>query len=125
MSYDAIGMETIVQGEHIAYESILLSGIQKVSNALVTDYDGGIMAMISLLSVLSAKHRVQFKVERAKFTEIVNTDVYNERATLRITRRIRSQYAVAVADCLSKIVDVLDAAGLLWKSKTELVGRES
>lgn len=124
MSVDTVETETIVRDAHLHFEGVLLSGIHRVAQAQVTDYDGGICSIISLLSVLPAKHRVQFKIERARFTEIVKSDTFNERGTNRITRRVRNQYMIAVADCLSLVIDVLDDAGLLFKSKTELIGRE-
>ena len=117
--------EVIIQDEHIQYPSLLLSGLGRVSSGLMNDYDGGVMALISLLHILPSKVRKEFQYDIKELSDTIKTAQYAERGTLRITRSVRSGYALRVSACLARVTDALDKAGLLWKTKTELRGTES
>ncbi|MFC2067738.1 hypothetical protein ACFLTP_01815 [Chloroflexota bacterium] len=122
---ETFNREIIIQDEHIQYPSLLLSGLGRVSSGLVQEYDAGIMALIALFGVLPAKVRKSFDDDIDELADIVKSEQYAERGTMRITRSVRSRYALKVYDCLARVTDALDKAGLLWKTKTELRGSEN
>jgi len=116
--------EVTIQEEHIQYPTLMLMGLNRVSLGIVSDYDAGIMALISLIAILPGRVRKHFKGDMDEFSEIVAGRQYAESGTNRITREVRSRYALRVSFCLAKVTDALDAAGLLWKTKRELRGTE-
>jgi len=121
---DGIDTEVVIHEDHIQYPALLLSGLGRVSSGLINDYDAGIMALIALFSILPAKVRKQFEDDIKEMASIVRTVQYTEKGQYRITRTIRSMYALKVSASLTRITDALDKAGLLWKTKTELRGTE-
>lgn len=117
--------EVVIQPEHIQYPALLLAGLGRVSSGLINDYDAGIMALLSLFAILPAKVRDDFEDDIDNLADIVKSAQYAERGTARVTRSVRSGYALIVAEVLSRVTDALDVAGLLWKTKTELRGSEN
>jgi len=115
--------ETIAS-EYIQFHTILMGAINSVRMGIVNDYDAGIMALLSLFALLPSKVRKEFNADYQHLSKVVNSDVYSETGTYRITRSVRAQYAVGISECLSRIVDELDKAGMLWKSRNEMVGGE-
>jgi len=121
---DTFDTEVVIHEDHIQYPALLLSGLGRVSSGLINDYDAGIMALIALFSILPAKVRKQFDGDIREMGDIVRTGQYVERGAMRITRSVRSVYALKVSASLTRVTDALDKAGLLWKTKTELRGTE-
>ena len=118
-----IGRETIAD-EHIQFHAILMTAINRVSLGIINDYDAGIGAMLSLFGLLPKRVREQFGEDIKYFRDVARSKHYIEEGKYRVTRSVRSEYAIQVSDCLARITDALDDAGLLWKTKSELVGGE-
>jgi len=141
---DQLGIELMAK-EHMPYAVALLNRFNEVARAIQDDEDGGVMSLLTLLYYLPPKIADKFDDEIAEFEDIVDSDKYNRRGgyyhreagerckrddpgaswyTCRFTGSEINRLRLRCGQVIRLVTKELDKSGLLWRSRTELVGGE-
>jgi len=124
--------------EHIPFFLTLMRAIESVRVSIEQDWDGGVMSLVSLTAVLPPKLRTTFENDIEYFEDMALSNDFNSHITVAergnrydirlqrvnwaVVNTTRRRYAIEVGRCLAGIIAELDKQGMLWKSRSELVG---